>query len=94
MSKVVKPEYIEERIATRENVWDMVTYVNKQLRESRIKDDKSIDVIGWSVLSDEVKNNLIAIYVDENWVITDIDEDTKNFKVPDSSNSGMGDQHG
>jgi hypothetical protein len=61
----------------------MVTYVNKQLRENRIKDDNSIDIIGWSVLPDEVRNNLVAIYVDENWVITDIDEDTKNFKGPE-----------
>jgi hypothetical protein len=84
MARLITPNDIYERIEARENVWDMVTYINKQLKENRIKDDFSIDVVGWSVLSDHVIENLIEIYTNENWIITDIDEDTKNFQVPNT----------
>jgi hypothetical protein len=82
MARLITPNDIYERIEARENVWDMVTYINKQLKENRIKDDFSIDVVGWSVLSDHVIENLIEIYTNEDWAITDIDEDTKNFQAP------------
>jgi hypothetical protein len=84
MARLITPNDIHERIEARENVWDIVTYINKQLKENRIKDNLSIDVIGWSVLSDHVIENLIEIYTNENWIITDIDEDTKNFQVPNT----------
>jgi hypothetical protein len=80
MARLITPNDIYERIEARENVWDMVTYINKQLKENKIEDDISINVVGWSVLSDHVIENLIEIYTNEDWAITDIDEDTKNFQ--------------
>jgi hypothetical protein len=94
MARLITPADIRARIATRENVWDMVTYINKQLKENKIEDDISVNVIGWDVLNDHVIENLLEIYTNEGWIITDIDTTTKNFKVPDSSNSGIGGQHG
>jgi len=82
MAKIVQPEELLERLDRRNNVWDMVTYVNKQLRENRILEDNSVDVVGWSILQPHITDGLMEIYTGEGWAIEIIDDDTRKFKVP------------
>jgi len=84
MAKVIAPSYILERVSAREKLWEMVTYINKQLRENNIGEDESsykILVTGWKVLSEKITNDLLNIYEEEGWIITDVDENSKEFKV-------------
>ena len=71
MQKVTKPDIIHQRIESRTNLWNWVLRVNKKLSGDNIEPDNSIIVkIPDYQITSELLEQLIEVYSNEGWTIT------------------------
>ena len=84
MAKVLDSSLVNKKIDIRDNLWEWILRINKELNTQPLKEDDSIDILINNLISRNILDQIKDIYIREGWDIQElvIDSDVLilNFK--------------